>query len=118
MKVIIAGSREGFSEEKVWVFVDFVALPELGEITEVVSGKARGVDHYGETWAEDRGIPVKPFPAAWDEYGKSAGPIRNQQMADYADALIAFRREKSRGTTDMIERAEKAGLKIIVLDFY
>ncbi len=48
----------------------------------------------------------------WDIHGKSAGHIRNAEMADYADALIAFWDGKSRGTANMIENARKRGLKI------
>ena len=62
--------------------------PWAGKITEVISGTAHGIDTLGEKWAERHGIPVKRFPADWNAHGKSAGPIRNRQMAQYADALI------------------------------
>lgn len=84
------------------------------EITEVVCGGARGVDALGRSYAYSMKIPVKLFPANWEEHGKSAGPIRNTLMADYADALIAIWDGKSRGTGDMINKAKSKGLKVYV----
>lgn len=107
MKVIIAGSRgiteyEPFAEE-----LDSLVEDEAMSITEVVSGTARGVDQMGERWAKERGIPVKRFPADWERYGKSAGYRRNEQMALYADGLIAFWDGESRGTKHMIDLAKE-----------
>lgn len=78
-------------------------------ITEVVCGMAAGADSYGRKWATERVIPVAKFPADWNTYGKAAGGIRNQQMADYADALIVFIYNGSRGSVDMLRRMESAG---------
>ena len=73
---------------------------------EVASGCAKGVDALGEQWATERDIPIKRFPADWSSYGRSAGPKRNEQMAQYADALLAIPAPDSRGTRDLIRRAE------------
>ncbi len=110
MKVIIAGMRD---------FKDYnVLLKAIKEadfnITEVVSGRAKGVDAMGETYAKINNIPVKPFPAQWALYGKSAGHRRNWQMAEYADALIAIWNGRSRGTGGMIRIAKNHLLKIYV----
>lgn len=110
MKTIIAGSRSIADPETVAAAVEASGF----EIAEVVSGCCRGVDKLGEKWAEDRGLPVKRFLANWGKHGKSAGPIRNREMAEYADALIAIWDGKSRGTANMIEEAEKRGLKVFV----
>ena len=104
MKTIIAGGRDyELSPE------DCARLAEL-EISEVVCGCARGADTGGRNWAEALGIPVKLFPADWPRLGSAAGPIRNQQMADYADALVAF--PGGRGTADMVRRAKAEGLVV------
>lgn len=68
----------------------------------------------GELWAKKHGIPVAPFPADWNKFGKRAGAIRNADMAMYADALVAVWDGKSRGTRDMIKKAEALGLKFYV----
>lgn len=99
MKVIIAGSR---SIEEDWILVDHCVRLSGYEITEVVSGGARGIDTSGEQFAIIRGIPFKRFPADWNSKGKSAGILRNIEMANYADALIAIWDGKSKGTLHMI----------------
>lgn len=111
MKLIIAGSRE---------FTDYPLLkktlvPILSYITEIVSGTARGADQLGEQFALEHDIPIKKFPADWDKYGKPAGYIRNTQMAEYADALVAFWDGKSAGTNHMIELAKKNNLHVSVI---
>jgi hypothetical protein len=84
-------------------------------ITEVVSGTARGADRTGEQWASENNVPVKRFPADWDKHGKRAGYLRNADMAEYAEALVAFWDGQSRGTKHMIDLAEKAGLRVSVV---
>ena len=110
MKTIIAGGRNVTDAEFV-----FAAIQNSGfQITEVVSGAAHGVDEIGERWAGIHGVPVKLFPADWPKYGNGAGPIRNREMAAYADALVAVWNGVSRGTKNMIDEAKKRGLKIHV----
>ncbi len=102
MKLVIAGSRDWSPtpEEIDAQFCEFLFCK--AEVTEVVSGRARGADDAGEAWAAVNGIPVKPFPANWDKYGKGAGPIRNRQMAKYADMAIVFWKNQSSGSANMI----------------
>lgn len=101
MKVIIAGSRT-ITDRKL---VEEAIEASCFSITEVVCGMARGVDTVGFNWAKDNNIPVKEFPADWEKYGRAAGPIRNKQMAEYADALIAVMAPNSKGTQNMVETA-------------
>ena len=110
MKTIIAGSR-GFTDYR--VIERCVEIAKL-DITEVVSGTAKGVDQLGEYWASEHDIPVKEFPAKWDEFGKAAGYKRNVQMAEYADALIAIWDGGSRGTKHMIDIAKKHDIKTVI----
>lgn len=125
MKVIIAGGRYYKFQQADKDFLDeqWKKLP----ITEVVCGHAPGADTEGYDWAHEREIPIVSYPARWERWGvdgavigvrangmkynKLAGFWRNQEMADYADALIAF--PGGTGTADMIERATKKGLVII-----
>jgi len=71
-------------------------------ITEVVCGMARGADKLGYDWAVSNKIPVKEFKPNWEKHGKRAGFLRNIEMADYADGLIALWDLKSKGTEHMI----------------
>jgi len=110
-KVIIAGSREYSDYAVLAQRCDFL-LSEISDPIEIVSGTARGADSLGERYASERGLQCTRFPADWDNLGRSAGPVRNIQMAEYADALIAFPIGKSVGTRHMISAARKRGLRI------
>lgn len=100
MKIIVAGTRTFDMVDLLYEKLDHIA--DVARIDEIVSGHARGADQMGEMYADERGIPVKLFPAEWDKYGKIAGIRRNVEMADYADELVAFWDGKSTGTKHMI----------------
>ena len=109
-RTIIAGSRN-FNSYPVMSF----RIMRLGvRPSVVISGTAGGADRLGEKWAELHNVPVHLFPADWNEYGKKAGYIRNEEMADNADTLIAFWDGKSRGTGHMIDIARRKGLTVHV----
>lgn len=110
IKTIIAGSRSMSSYELLTKIID--SCPFKFEITEVVSGTAKGVDKLGEEWAKNNRIPIKQFPANWDKFGKSAGYKRNEEMAKYADAAIIIHKDASKGTQHIKDLAEKYKLKL------
>ena len=99
MKVIIAGSRKVDDYSLI-----IEAVKRSGyTITKVVSGCAIGIDRLGEKWAIANNIPIKEMPADWNRNGKAAGPMRNRDMAEYADAAIVVWDGKSPGSRNMIE---------------
>jgi len=110
VKLIIAGSRDlpfNPTADDIHDAIDRLLEEHNIVPNEIVSGNARGVDRAGEEWATSCGLKVTRFPvtpADWRTYGRFAGPKRNEQMAKYADALLAFWDGKSRGTRDMIDR--------------
>ena len=115
MKVIIAGGRT-FNDYDLLCQKCDKALSLQSEI-EIVSGTANGADKLGERYAIEKGYPIKQFPADWDQFGKGAGYRRNEEMAKYADALIAFWDGKSKGTKHMIDLANRHKLKVKVVVF-
>lgn len=113
MKVVIAGSR-GTRDYQV---VKDIVEESPFDITEVVSGGARGVDSLGERWAEYHDVPTTGdrfhiSSEEWDEMGSKAGPLRNADMAEYADAAIAIWDGQSPGTRSMIEKAYEEGIPV------
>lgn len=104
MKLIIAGGRDYRLTE-----TDTQELDRI-PISEIVSGGATGADASGESYAYYKGLPVRKFPADWQTHGKAAGPIRNRQMAEYADGVALF--HGGRGTASMFAEAKKAGIEI------
>lgn len=109
MKTIISGSRSITNPQHI---IDAVKASGF-EITEVVSGGARGVDTMGEDWALKNKINVQTFIPRW-EVGKWAGLARNKDMANYAEACIVIWSGKSPGSRNMIKTAHDKGLKVYV----
>jgi len=114
MKVIIAGSRNLPKDNYPIYYIADAYIKSGFKATEIVSGGCRGVDFAGEEFAKERGIPIKRFLPDWDKHGKAARPIRNREMGDYADALIACWDGSSSGTLSMIHYAELKGLKVYI----
>lgn len=111
MKLAIIGSR---------TFNNYELLQEILEqykskITLVISGAAKGADSLGERWAFQNGIKLLVFPADWNQYGKRAGFIRNEDIIKNCDCCIAFWDGVSKGTKHSISLCEKYNkpLKVI-----
>jgi predicted Rossmann fold nucleotide-binding protein DprA/Smf involved in DNA uptake len=129
MKLIIAGSRDLFLTDMeiskaVSAFimanpipVYTVITPPAPYLTEIVSGKARGIDQLGEAWARARDIPIAPFPADWKKHKKAAGPIRNREMAAYADGALVLWDGKSRGSKNMYETMRGLGKPALCITY-
>ena len=117
-KVIIAGSR-GFSNYKLLREQCNKFLREKRKTSNViiVSGHARGADTLGEKYAQDEGFALEIYPAQWKKLGKQAGYRRNEQMAEVADALIAFWDGSSRGTKHMIDIMNEKNLLVRVVEY-
>ncbi len=121
MKLIIAGTRDldlvdGLVKQLVR---QFQLCP-----TEVVSGAsgidedddrppgvnyANGVDGWGELYANLLGIKIRRFRAKFKTLGRPAGPIRNKEMAIYADELLLIWDGKSKGSHSMRHEMYKLG---------
>lgn len=115
-RVIVAGSRSVCDEQFNFSKLDKLLSNKMGkEDIQIVSGAARGVDQTGEKYAASRGLDCIRFPADWEKYGKRAGYLRNEQMAENADALVAFWDGQSRGTKHMIEIAKTRGLPVRIV---
>lgn len=116
MRVIVAGSRTITSYDLVRAVVDQSGFLHVEGPHEVLSGHARGVDQLAERYAREYNYTLRIIPAQWERYGRQAGFIRNEEMADNADALVAIWDGKSRGTKHMIDTAKRKGLKVFVLN--
>ena len=110
LRVIIAGGRDVHNYDALLEAIAESQFP----IATVVCGGATGADTLGERYAMEMNLKITYFFPNWDLHGRAAGPIRNRQMAENADALIALWDGKSRGTKNMIETAEKKGLLVYV----
>jgi hypothetical protein len=127
MKVIVAGPRDYYDYDSVCDAIEKSGF----DVTEVVSGNAKGVDTSGERWAFESDLPVRLFKADWknlkqegarikeNTYGKynaNAGSFRNGLMAEYGDALVAIIVNGSFGTANMVKQMKEQGKPVYLYD--
>lgn len=117
-RVVVAGSRDITSTETVRGVLERVPTRWGGWIpSEMVTGGGRGVDDSAMEIARDGSSEweiLTTFEPKWDRFGPSAGPLRNEAMAEYADALVAVWDGHSDGTKGMIQLALKHNLDVYV----
>lgn len=117
MKILCCGSR--FWTDDQTIVNAIINHATMFEDTIIIEGEARGADTLAKVSAERMGIQVKGYPADWNTHGKSAGVIRNQKMLDDnpdIGLVLAFTDniETSKGTKDMVTRALKKGIKVVL----
>lgn len=114
LAVIVCGGRHYDNRAQVYRVLD-----ELSP-SAIIHGGATGADHLAHLWATYAGVPVEEVPADWQEHGRSAGPIRNKQMAELLDRarrkgartlVVAF--PGGAGTKNMCSIAKQMGLEIV-----
>jgi len=114
MKLGIVGSRDFHDYEKVKNFI-FSSI-NIKDIDCIVSGGAKGFDSLAEKFADEYNIKKKIFPAEWEKHGRAAGFIRNRDIVDNSDILIAVQKNKSKGTQNSIDLAKKKKISCLVLE--
>lgn len=110
-KLVIAGSRGIENDELVKKCYEDLGI----KVIEFVSGTARGPDRSCVTLANELGIPCAKMPADWDKHGKSAGFVRNDEMAKYATFGLIIWDGVSHGTKQMIERCQYHDVQHVVI---
>lgn len=114
-KIIVCGGRDYDNVEHVHTVLRAINTKFFNGLW-ICTGGASGADTLAEDWAKRWNVPFSHFPADWDQYSRSAGPIRNQQMLDWFEphGVVAF--GGGTGTKDMIDRSVRAGLNVLVID--
>ena len=113
MKMAIVGSRTFNEYETLRATLE----PYKDKITEIVSGGARGADTLGERWAKEHNKKITIFYPDWDTHGKAAGFIRNKDIVENSDGVVAFWDGKSKGTVHSMKLAEKLDKPLKVVGF-
>ncbi len=133
-KLIVAGGRDFNDYDRLHAKL-FAVAEEAGAEREIsiVSGMARGADALAHYFAQQENVKCYEFPADWDDlevpgarikhtrhgkpYNAVAGHIRNRAMGDFADGLLAFWDQRSRGTKGMIDYMTSLG-KPVLIEYY
>ena len=116
-RVIICGGRDFSNYDLLKERCDYYLQNKKECNIIIVCGKARGADTLGEQYANERGYAIEYYPADWDKFGKSAGFIRNKEMVDVADEVIAFWDGASHGTKHTIDIANEKGINVKVVHY-
>ena len=112
LNVIVAGGRNYSDYKAVKTKLDnFRSTLKPGTEVNIISGGATGADSLGERYAKENNLDIRRFSADWNQHGKAAGPIRNEQMATEGDVLISF--PGGTGTKNMIKNMRNRGKRVI-----
>lgn len=79
------------------------------DVREIVSGGAVGVDSCAAQYAKKNGLKLTEFLPQYDRYGRAAPIVRNKEIVDYADKILAFWNGTSKGSLSVIKYAQKVG---------
>ena len=106
MKVAVVGSRS-------------LSVRDLGaylppETTEIISGGARGVDTSARIYAHEHGIKLTEFLPDYEKYGRKAPLVRNIEIINAADLVLAFWDKKSNGTRFVLNKCREMGKKFVL----
>ena len=117
-RVLVCGDRNW--TDPIIIMNELVKVMGNQGIEVVIEGEANGADTLGRQAAERLGLTVLKFPADWRKHGRSAGPIRNQQMLKEGrpTLVLAFHPflKNSKGTKHMVDIAMKAGIPVKIFD--
>lgn len=106
MKVAVIGSRN--------LIVNNLGDYLPPETTEIVSGGAIGIDTSAQKYAFENNIKLTEFLPDYDKYGRTAPLMRNIQIIEYSDLVLAFWDGKSRGTKFVIENCKQLEVSVMI----
>ncbi|MBR2650148.1 MAG: DUF2493 domain-containing protein [Clostridia bacterium] len=101
MKIAIVGSRN-LTDVSIAEYID-------EEVSEIVSGGAKGIDTLAAEYAKAHNLTLTEFLPQYELYGRAAPIVRNKEIVDYADLVLIFWNGTSRGTLSVIKYAKKTG---------
>ncbi len=113
LRVLVCGSRYYTNYQKV------LEQLERLNVELVISGACRGADSLAVKAARACGITYIEFPAAWEKFGKAAGPIRNIAMLKEGkpDFALIFHPDiaSSKGSKHMLSLIKKARVPFLLI---
>jgi predicted Rossmann fold nucleotide-binding protein DprA/Smf involved in DNA uptake len=111
MKVAIIGSRKIESKEFIFSNID----KYKSEISAIISGGAVGVDSIAKSYAQSNNIQLLEYIPNYAKFGKAAPLIRNRQIIDSCEMVLAFWDTKSKGTKYAMDYAKKQNKRVICI---
>lgn len=117
-RLIVAGGRDFADAALLAAEVTKLAEGDLKDYAvSIVSGMAKGADKLAWEFAQKNNIKCTEMPANWDADKKRAGYLRNEEMAKFADGLLAFWDGSSKGAKHMIKTMEQMDKPVRVVRY-
>ena len=113
MRIGIVGSRNFNNYSFFQICLDELNL----DISTIISGGVIGADTLAERYAKENDIELLVLKPEWNKYGKGAGFIRNTQIVNESEMIIAFWDGESNGTRDTISKAKKKDIPVKIFYF-
>lgn len=110
MKIAVVGSRT-FSDNDL---LSSILNKFDKKIITIISGGAAGADKLAENWADKNNVKKIICKPDWKKYGRKAGILRNKDIVEKSDQVIAFWDGKSRGTKNSIDRAKALDISLTI----
>ena len=108
MKLLVAGSRS---------VKEFDLSPHIPpDVDLLISGGAKGIDTIAEQYADEHNIPKLIIRPEYSRYGRGAPIVRNKQMVEAADTVLAIWDGRSKGTLSTLRYAQKLSKKVIIIN--
>ncbi len=110
MKVAVIGSKE---------FTDYSQLKSVLDsiqgISAIISGGAPGTDTLGRKYAHQHNIKFLEFPPDYKKYGNKAKHIRDRQIVEHCDRVIAFWDGECEGTKYTMDYAGQQNKPVTII---
>jgi len=101
---IIGSRRRDRGIDRKAVREKFFEVYEEGDII-VSGGCPKGGDRFAEDIAKEYGIPIMIYYPNWKKFGRGAGIVRNLDIAEGSDVIIAcVTEDRTGGTEDTISK--------------
>ena len=108
-RILVCGGRNYDNKEFLFAVLD-KAYVDFKKIC-IIQGGAKGADSIAKKWAIEKGVPCFQCDAQWDNYGNSAGSVRNQWMIDYIDIDMVLAFPGGSGTENMYQLAKHRNIE-------
>lgn len=117
--IAVVGSRTFTYYDHLATTLDRIIADDCpaGAVITIVSGGAAGADRLAARYARARGLTLVELVPEWHRYGRAAAIVRNGDIVERADLVVAFWDGASPGTRDSIDRAKAAGKRVVVFPF-
>ena len=112
MKIAIIGSR---NPGNINFALELEKRINIQDDDAIISGGAKGIDSLAAQYARQYGIELIEFHPNYAKNGRGATFIRNREIVDNADMVVAFWNGTSKGTKYTIDYANKKGVTTLII---